>query len=120
MQDIVRTYREFMDIFDEDSSTWDVIIGAGNTARNIAALALLGFLRPVSKAKAATKTTLMASAAVLNIFDTAARAARAADERLITPVPEKPQKGVKMSKQSREINKTLRKRNADDLINFTS
>ena len=120
MQDIVRTYREFMDIFDEDSSTWDVIIGAGNTARNIAALALLGFLRPVSKAKAATKTTLMASAAVLNIFDTAARAARAADERLITPVPEKPQKGVKMSKQSRELNKALRKHNADDLLNFTS
>lgn len=120
MQDIVRTYREFMDIFDEDSSTWDVIIGASNTARNLAALALLGFLRPVSKAKAATKTALMASAAVLNIFDTAARAARAADERLITPVPEKPQKGVKMSKQSRELNKELRKHNADDLINFTS
>lgn len=120
MSNIFQQIGNVKKIFDGKSSFWDKSIAANDAFRAILLIMLTATQRPQSKAGVATKTTALVAAALSNAADFILKLARAGDERLFTPVPEKPQKGVKMSKQSRELNKALRKNNADDLINFTS
>lgn len=114
MSDIIRTIKEIGDIFDSDASAWDMSIGLTNAVRNILALTLLHQQRPTTKAGAAIKAASLAGTAAGNFADFILRAFRALDERVFSPVPEKPKKGESWSKQLRELNKIIRKQNADD------
>lgn len=117
MSDIGRIAREVSTIWDSDSSSWDKLIGINNAARTLCAAFLATSQRPTTSTGVALKATGLVGSAVTNILDPALRFLRAADERWITPIPEKKKK-VKKTQKSTSPKKRAEQKHADDLLNF--